>query len=61
MGFWTKERPIFEVRIEKTLKNTGSDNRPFFAKESEFKRYYLFGILLVKIKISGDFPDGDSK
>lgn len=57
MKIFGKERPIFEVRIDKQLQNTGADNKPFYAKVSEEKRYLFLGILMSKITIKGNFPD----
>jgi len=56
-----KERPIYEVEIEKVLKDTGAPNKPFYAKVAEYKRYRLFGILLKKVSVKGDFPDPEDR
>lgn len=57
MGFWTKERPILEVKVEKTLKNTGTEGRPFFAKIGEILRFRMFGLLVYKHSTESNFPD----
>ena len=61
MGFWNKERPILSVTVGKKLQDTGTNGRSFFAKVSEIKRVYLFGILVFKISITGNFPDPKEK
>jgi hypothetical protein len=58
---WFKERPILGVTVEKILHDTGTNGRSFFAKVSEIKRVRLFGVLLFKISITGNFPDPKDK
>jgi len=53
--------PIYSVKLEKTMQNTGSKDRPFYAKAGEHKYYRLFGILIKEVTITGDFPDPDDK
>jgi hypothetical protein len=43
------------------MQNTGSKDRPFYAKAGEHKYYRLFGILIKEVTITGDFPDPDDK
>jgi hypothetical protein len=56
-----KEHPVFEVHIEKVLKDTGSPGKPFYSKVAEYKRFKIFGILISKVSITGEFPDPDEK
>jgi hypothetical protein len=57
----TKERPILDVDDEKVLKNTGTEQRPFWAKIGQNRRIRLFGILIFRHTSTGDFPDQDNK
>lgn len=44
------------------MKNTaGAGKSPFYAKVEEYKYYRLFGILIKKVTITGEFPDPDDK
>lgn len=56
-----KERPIYSVVIEKVLKDTGSPGKPFYAKTTEHTRIRLFGLLIKKVSIIGNFPDPEEK
>lgn len=56
-----KERPIFSIVTEKVLKNTGTSGKPFYAKVAEHTRTRIFGILIKKVSVVGEFPDPDEK
>ena len=56
-----KDRPIFSIKVEKEMKDTGQPGKPFFAKISETKSYRLFGILIKKVHTTGNFPDPEEK
>ena len=51
------EHPIYRVELTKEMKNTGSSEKPFYAKIAEHTRVYLFGILIKKVSSTGDFPE----
>jgi len=55
------KRAIYSVRLEKVMQNTGTRERPFYAKVEEHKYYRLFGILIKKVSITGNFPDPEDK
>jgi hypothetical protein len=57
MNFWTKDRPILSVTVEKTLKDTGTSGRPFYSKIGETKKIRVFGVLVYKLSITGNFPE----
>ena len=61
MGFWSKERPVLEATVDKTLKNTGSEDRPFFAKVGSILRLRLLGLLIFKYTGTSTFPELKSK
>jgi hypothetical protein len=58
----SKKRAIYSVEFVKVMKNTaGAGKSPFYAKVEEYKYYRLFGILIKKVTITGEFPDPDDK
>jgi hypothetical protein len=57
----SKERPIYEIRLTKVKKDTGTPGRPFFTNVAEYKHYYLFGVLIKKVTITGDVPVPEDK
>ena len=56
-----KEFPILGVTVARELKNTGTDQRPFWAKISETMRVRLLGLLIFKHTNSGNFPEPEVK
>ena len=53
-----REHPILEVVLTKEMKDTSKNpDKPFYAKVAEYKKVYLFGILLKRISSTGDFPE----
>lgn len=58
----SNKRAIYSVEFVKVMKNTAAAGKnPFYAKVEEYKYYRLFGILIKKVKITGEFPDPDDK
>ena len=56
------KKAIYSVELVKVMKNTaGSGKNPFYAKVEEYKYYRLFGILIKKVSITGEFPDPEEK
>lgn len=56
-----KNRPIFSIKLEKEMKDTGQAGKPFYTKICETKYYRLFGILIAKVYSTGNFPDPEAK
>lgn len=61
MSFWDKERPIIDNNLEKTLKDTGTSGRPFYALVGRKRRVRLFGILLYRGGFKSNLPDISEK
>lgn len=57
----SKEFPILGVTIDRELKNTGTEQRPFFAKIRETMRVRFLGLLIFKTTNSGSFPEPEYK
>ena len=55
------DHPVLEVIDEKQLKNTGSEQRPFFTKIAETRWVRFLGLLLFKHSSTGNFPDPSDK
>jgi hypothetical protein len=55
------EFPILSIIDDKTLKNTGTDARPFWAKIGITRRIRFFGLLIFKHTSTGDFPEAIDK
>ena len=51
------EFPILGVTVDRELKNTGTEQRPFLAKIRETMRVRLLGLLIFKTTNSGSFPE----
>jgi hypothetical protein len=56
-----KERPLLDVKDEKVLKNTGTEQRPFWAKVGEYRWIRLMGLLIFRHSSIGNFPDPADK
>ena len=52
-----KERPVLGITDEKLLKNTGSDQRPFWSRVGTTRRVRFLGLLIFKHVSTGNFPD----
>ena len=53
--------PIVRVKDEKELKNTGTEQRPFWSKIGTTRRVYFLIFLVFKHTTSGNFPDPDKE
>jgi hypothetical protein len=56
-----KDFPILSVKDEKILKNTGTEQRAFWAKVGVTRRVRFLGILIFKHASTGNFPDPGDK
>lgn len=56
-----REFPILGVTIDRELKNTGTDQRPFWAKIRETLKVRFLGLLIFKTTNSGNFPEQENK
>jgi len=56
-----RDFPILSVVIDKTLKDTGTSGRPFFAKVCQIMRVRFIGLLVFKKTTNGNFPDSEDK
>jgi hypothetical protein len=56
-----KDFPIISVVDEILRKNTGSVDRPFWARLGLIRRIRFIGVLVFKYKTSGEFPEPESK
>ena len=55
------EFPILKVTDDKVMKNTGSEQRPFWTKALTTRRIRFFGILVFRHISGGNFPDPADK
>ena len=56
-----KDFPIIGVVDEILRKNTGTIDRPFYARLGLIRRIRFLGLLIFRYKSTGEFPEPESK
>jgi hypothetical protein len=56
-----KDHPVLDVLDEKELQNTGTREKPFWARKGNTRWIWLLGLLIFRHKTKSNFPDPSDK